>query len=285
MALLSMCCYDTGANQRAPLIRQTLDSLLRTVDFSKHRIIIVVNASTEESAAHIADFLKQVGKNGDAIWLPENVGTARGINKAWLTRQDGEHAIKMDDDVVIHSPGWVDEIEEAINRDPRIGIIGLKRKDLMEKPDAEEPRFRSTLELLPHQPGQRWIVVERVEHVMGTCQMFNAALLEKIGYFYQPRLYGFDDSLAAVRCRVAGFYNCFLPHYEIDHIDDGTTQYQEWKGKHAWEDMAEYNRLKDGYVSGRIPIYYGPNGEQETTPAGPVEAAPIGWRTPNLTTR
>ena len=28
MALLSMCCYDTGANQRAPLIRQTLESLL-----------------------------------------------------------------------------------------------------------------------------------------------------------------------------------------------------------------------------------------------------------------
>lgn len=285
MALISMCVYDTGVNQRAPLVKRTLESLLRTVDFTRHRIILVVNASTEESAEHIADFLKQAGKKSDAIWLPENVGTARGINRAWITRQEGEHAVKMDDDVVIYSPGWVDEMEEAISRDPRIGIIGLKRKDLLETPDAEEPRFRSTLKRIPHHAGQRWIDVEIVEHVMGTCQMFNAALLEKIGFFYQPGLYGFDDSLAAVRCLVAGFYNCFIPHYEIDHIDDGQTPYQEWKGKHAWQDMAEYNRLKDGYLSGKIPIWYGPNGEQDAQPTAPAQAARIGWAIPNLSTR
>lgn len=283
MALISMCAYDTGANQRAPLIRQTLESLLRTVNFSRHRIIVVVNSSTEESAADICAFLEKAGKNADAIWLPENVGTARGINKAWLTRQEGEHAVKMDDDVVIHRAGWVDEMEEAIARDPRIGIIGLKRKDLMEKPDAQEQRFRSTLHMLPHENGQRWLIVEQVEHVMGTCQMFNAALLEKIGYFYQPRLYGFDDSLAAVRCRVAGFYNCFMPSYEIDHIDDGGTAYQDWKGKHAWEDMAEYNRLKEGYLTGRVPIWYGPNGEQDQQPATPAAPARIGWAMPGMT--
>ena len=284
MALIAMCIYDTGANQRAPLVKRTLDSLLKTVDFNRHRIVLVVNASTDESAAHIGDFLKQAGKNADVIWLPENVGTARGINRAWLTRQEGEHAVKMDDDVVIHSPGWVDEMEEAISRDSRIGIIGLKRKDLLETVDAEDQRFRSVLKRLPHQAGQRWIDIEIVEHVMGTCQMFNAALLEKIGYFYQPRLYGFDDSLAAVRCRVAGFYNCFLPHYEIDHIDDGQTPYQEWKGREAWQDMAEYNRLKDGYLNGSIPIWYGPNGEQDAPPVQ-AEAGRYGWTIPNLSTR
>jgi hypothetical protein len=85
--------------------------------------------------------------------------------------------------------------------------------------------------------------------------MFNSALLDKIGYLYQPRLYGFDDSLAAIRCQVAGFYSCFLPHIEIDHIDTGETAYQGWKQKHAGEDMAEYNRLKHGYMDGSINIY------------------------------
>lgn len=280
-----MCCYDTGANQRAPLIRQTLDSLLRTVDFSKHRIIIVVNASTEESAAHIADFLKQVGKNGDAIWLPENVGTARGINKAWLTRQEDENAIKMDDDVVIHQAGWVDEMEEAIQYDPEIGIIGLKRKDCWEKPWHPDEFYRSELKMFDLPAGHPWIIVEKVHHVMGTCQMYNSALLDKIGYLYQPGLYGWDDVLAASRSEAAGFYNCFLPHFRIDHIDHGTTPYQEWKGKSAWADRPDLDKLREDYRTGRVPIWYGPNGEQETAPAGPAEAAPIGWRTPNLTTR
>lgn len=281
MALLSMCIYDTGDNQRAPLVKRTLDSLLETVDFSRHRIVLVVNSSTEESVEYITQFLKRVGENAEVIWCQENVGTARGINKAWLQRKPGEHAVKMDDDVVIHSAGWVDEMEEAIQRDPSIGIIGLKRKDLAEKPDAAEPRFRSTLKMLPHENGQRWIVVEQVEHVIGTCQMFNAELLERIGYFYQPRLYGFDDSLAAVRCKVAGFYNCFLPHYEIDHIDEGTTGYQKEKEKSAMQDMAEYNRLKDGYLSGSIPIWYGPNGEQPQH----VTYNDFRWKIPNLETR
>jgi len=100
--------------------------------------------------------------------------------------------------------------------------------------------------------------VEYVNHVMGTCQMYSPELRAKIGYLYQPRLYGFDDSLAAIRCHVAGFKNAFLPHIEIDHIDPGGTAYQDWKHKVSGEDMAEYNRLKHGYQTGQIPIYYNP---------------------------
>lgn len=148
-------------------------------------------------------------------------------------------------------------MQEAIKRDPQIGIIGLKRKDLIESPWRND-QFKSEIRMLPHDPGQSWIIVEDVAHVMGSVQMYNPALLDEIGYLYQPRLYGFDDSLAAVRCRVAGFKNCFLPHINIDHIDPGDTPFQTWKHKVSGEDMPEYNRLKDGYQNGAIPIYYNP---------------------------
>jgi predicted RecA/RadA family phage recombinase len=62
----------------------------------------------------------------------------------------------------------------------------LKRKDCWEHPEHEQPDLRSTLFMLPHQSGERWIVGERVFHVMGTCQMYNSAFLDKIGYLYQP---------------------------------------------------------------------------------------------------
>ncbi len=215
------------------------------------------------------------------IWLPENIGTARAVNKGWKHRQPGEMCIKMDDDVVIHRAGWVDEMEEALQRDPKIGIIGLKRKDLWETPWHPDPTQRSAVMMLPHQAGQKWIIVEDVNHVMGTCQAYSPALLEKIGYLYQPRLYGFDDSLAAIRCKVAGFRSCFLHGYEIDHIDPGGDAYTQEKRDLAGQDSAEFHRIKAGYLNGTIGIYYDADGNNPTT----VEQPGYKWTLPNLQTR
>jgi GT2 family glycosyltransferase len=250
MALIAMCCFDTDENNRTQYTKRTLQSLMQTVNMARHRIIVVDNASCEATKRVLRDFDPYI----KVITLGQNLGTAKGINMAWLEREPGEHAIKMDNDVVIHSTGWVEEMEEAIMLDSKIGIVGLKRKDCWEKPTHENPHYKSTLELLGG-VNHKWIPIEKVNHVMGTCQMFNSALLDKIGYLYQPRLYGFDDSLAAIRCQVAGFYSCFIPHIEIDHIDTGETPYQGWKEKHSGEDMVAFNQIKNAYLNGTKPIY------------------------------
>ena len=253
MALIAMAVFDTDENGRTDYTARTLKSLLDTVNLDRHRVVIVDNASCADTK-RILDLFS--GYHGfTVITLPENVGTAKAVNKAWQLRKDGENCVKMDNDVVIYSKGWVDEMEEALARDPHMGIVGLKRKDCWENPNHPDPFYRSELVMLPHANGEPWRVVERVNHVMGTCQMFSSALLDKIGYLYQPRLYGFDDALAAIRCYVAGFYSCFLPHIEIDHIDTGETSYQGWKERHAGEDMVTYNRLKHDYVNGLRPIF------------------------------
>jgi GT2 family glycosyltransferase len=267
MALIAMAVFDTPENGRGDLTRRTLESLAETVDFSQHKLFIVVNGATEITAAAILDIGRFAGDSLGVIHNDTNIGTARAINKAWAQRQPGDVCIKMDNDVVIHKSGWVDDLEEALERDPKIGIIGLKRKDLWETPFHPEPQHRSTLRMLPHQAGERWVIVEHVVHVMGTCQAYNPSLLDKIGYLYQPGLYGFDDSLAAVRCQVAGFTNCFLHGIEIDHIDPGGTDFTQWKRDKAAKDMEEYHRIKAGYLNGTISIRYDAQGNNEPAPA------------------
>ncbi len=269
-----MATYCTPTNGRAPLLKRTLDSLLETVDFTKHRMFIIVNQATEESTEHLLAFQKALpfpDSLESIIWLPENIGTARAINKAWALRLPGEHAIKMDDDVVIRRPGWVEEMEESIERANRIGIIGLKRKDLMESPNrpSGDP-YRSMLAEVPHTAGQKNLYIEVVEHVMGTCQMYNAALLDKIGYLYQPGLYGYDDSLAATRCKVAGFMSCFLCGVEIDHIDPGSDEknpgmaaYTKEKSEYVGTGTMpneEYHRIRDAIENGRMGVYFDADG-------------------------
>jgi GT2 family glycosyltransferase len=259
-----MAVYDTEENKRSWMTKATIESLYNTVDFSKHRLVIVDNASCQETQ----DYYKNVDSFMSSMSAPsftlikneENIGTARAINKAWLLRKPGEHAVKMDNDCVIHNPGWADEMEEVFRRDPKIGICGLKRKDLEESPWNKNPWYTSSLEMLPHNPGESWVVVEVVHHVMGTCQAYNSELLDKIGFLYQMGgLYGFDDSLAAVRASAIGYKNVFLPHIKIDHIDPGDTPYQDWKQKYSGTMIATFNRLKQEYKRGTRSVYYGPD--------------------------
>lgn len=253
-----MAVYDTAENGRTTMTRRTLESLLRTVNFERHELYVSDNGSVEETRDLYREFSERMPMR--VIFNGGNLGTAKAINRAWLYREKGQHAVKMDNDVTIEEPGWLDRLEECIARDPHIGIIGLKRQDLAETPHAPANSWNhSVLEMLPHEAGERWLVVERVHHVMGTCQLYNSTLLDKIGFLVQDGLYGFDDALAAVRCQVAGFYSCFYPHVHIDHIDPGTTPYQKWKEGYAGERMQRFSQLREQFHMGKRRIYCGPD--------------------------
>lgn len=257
MSLISMAVHDTVENGRTAFTRRTLESLSDTVDFTKHRLFIVDNGSCEETKTLINSHC--FGLKPAKEFIQTNIGTAEALNRAWLHRLPGEHCIKIDNDVVIHQAGWVEQMEEAIARDPRIGQVGLKRKDCIESPHRDiNDWYHSELIMLPHITGQRWIVAEKANHIMGTCVMHSSSLLDKVGYLKQPGLYGFDDCFMSLRSQLAGFYNVFLPHIEIDHIDPGGTEYQKWKEQSAGRDMEQYNRDVQRYKSGELSLYYNP---------------------------
>lgn len=256
-----MAVWDTFENMRTEMTLRTLQSLAKTVDWRRHRLFVSDNGSCENTQVlyrSCKDLLPfTLIQNG------ENLGTARAVNRGWSYRQPGEHAVKMDNDVVINHIGWADEIEDALNRDPTIGICGLKRKDLEERPDHPVAHYRSFLRMLMHEPGQRWIVVEEVNHVLGTCQAYSSALLDKIGYLYQGDWkYGFDDALASLRSSVAGFKNVFLPDIDIDHIDPGGTDYTQQKLIDAGATMDKYAHVVLEYRTGVRPVFY--NGGEDS---------------------
>ena len=265
MALIALAVHDTSENQRTKYTIETLKSLAETVDWTKHRLFIIDNGScqdTKDILNHPLLWRSYTNSEGNKFYRPTiitnetNRGTANAINQAWKFRQPGEHLIKMDNDVVIHSSKWVEEMEQAIARDPGIGQVGLKRKDCGESPSRTD-HLRSYLQMLPHKNGEPWIVVEAVQHVMGTCVMHNSALIDKIGGLYQMEgVYGFDDCLMSLRSSIAGFKNVFLPHIHIDHIDVGGDAYCEWKHRYAGEMTGKFNDTQKKMLSGEISIKF-----------------------------
>ena len=252
-AMIAMAVYDTEENQRTKYTKQTIDSLLETVDFKKHKLYLVNNNSCEETRK-ILDSYCWVNTllNIYVIDNADNIGTARAINRAWALKQPGEVLIKMDNDVVINNYGWVEDMETAM-RLGGYGIVGLKRKDLMQHPNAKD-NWKTQLKMLPHEKGEPWVLVEESEDIMGTVQMFNPTLINKMGGLMQAGVYGFDDTLACIRAKLLGYKLAFLPHIDIDHIDVGGDAYTEWKRKYAGEKMKEFYAIKEGLINGTIPI-------------------------------
>lgn len=254
--MIAMAVYCTEENKKDECLPRVLKALDATVDMAKHRTFLCVNEATPKARGIILDFQMNY-PNVQIITSNFNIGTAKAINLAWALRYGGENCIKMDDDILIHADGWVDEMDAAVAADPLIGQVGLKRKDCWEWPGHEEADFRSTLSMLPPTPGHPWLIVERVKHVIGSCVMHSAALLDKVGYLYQPSLYGYDDVIMSHRAHLAGFYSCFIPHVNIDHIDEGKTPYQGWKEKHSGEQTQKVIALVKEMYNGTKPIYYG----------------------------
>ncbi len=258
-SIIAIACHDTVDNGRTKYTVETLSSLYGQVDWSKHRLIVIDNGSCEETK----DFLKEYesdwfGENEPLIiTLPENIGTARAINKAIEHRRKDDYFIKMDNDCVVHQSGWVGELEEAMRREPKLGILGLKRRDLRQTPYDPDINFRSEIIQLQHEVGQRWIHIEKTNDIMGTCTMLSPALLDTIGYYFQGygNCYGFDDNLISLRSLLAGFYNAFLCGIDISHIDVGDNPYVQVKQKQAAKYWGEYQQLHIDYCEGKRPIY------------------------------
>lgn len=259
--LISMAVWDTEENGRTGMTRKTLESLAKTVNWDRHRLFITDNGSCDDTIRLFHNSWVSEMLPFEMTRLEKNIGTARAINKGWEWRMPGEHCVKMDNDVVFHQPDWADWMEDVFERDPTIGICGLKRKDLDESPFAEGD-MKSSVRMLPHEKGQRWLVVEDVNHVIGTCQAYSSALLDKIGYLTQPSRYGFDDSLSAVRCRLAGFKSVFLHGFEIDHIDPGGDEYCNWKRAHAAKFFSMYESKAMVYETGLLDLWCGPDGDR-----------------------
>lgn len=253
MTLIAMAVHDTEENQRAKYTKQTLESLIETVDLNKHKLYLINNNSCKETQDLLNKYCWiNTLLNIYVIDNTENLGTAKAINQAWYLSDKGETLVKMDNDVVINNYGWVEDMETAM-RLGGYGIVGLKRKDLMQHPNAKD-NWKTQLKMLPHQKGEPWIVVEESEDIIGTVQMFNPSLINKMGGLMQAGVYGFDDTLACIRAKLLGYKLAFLPHIDIDHIDVGGDAYTEWKRKYAADKTKEFYEIKQGLINGSIPI-------------------------------
>ena len=244
MSLICQCVFATKDNKKLPIVKECLASLMATVNLKKHRWIIVNNSCTRETEQYL-DNLPTDGLNVTILHLKENIGTARGINKGLYSREPGEVCIKTDDDVAWSISGWVEQLEKYCKGN--IGILGLKRDDIWQRPDHENFNYRTKMQ------GK----LEICPDIMGTCTAYNPLMMDKVGGLIQcSEKYGYDDSIYSCRSIAAGFSNAFLPHIKITNLDKGGTEYTEWKKREAGLRLTEAGEYMEMIKNGTIDYFY-----------------------------
>ncbi len=259
MALIGIATYCTDANKRVQLLEKTLHSIINTVDFSRHRLIVADNGSCYD-AKKVLKYYQQLIPNMKVITFSENQGTAIAINACWKERREHENCAKVDDDILFNNVGWLDILEDIVNTYPLVGQAACKRRDCAESPNNTHPFYQSELIMLPHESGQKWYACERVSHTMGSALLHSYRLIDKIGGLFQIQgnKYGFDDSAMSARSYMAGFMSVFVCNIDIEHCDvDGDDGgYTEWKHQNASEKMAAYSELIEEYKTGKRELYH-----------------------------
>lgn len=257
MSKILICCavFDTDSNKRTAYTIATFLSLIKTINKETTEIVFIDNASCDKTKK----FLKSI-EHYEGIHVltnDKNVGTAEAINLGIHKYASKDtYCIKMDNDVTVVEYGWADKLARVIEKDPSIGVLGLKRRDLPNQPDSKE--YPTKLEFIHHEIGDIWDVVEICEDIIGTVHMYNPKLLENVGYLWQPSQYGWDDCLMCLRSSLYGFRNAFYPSIEIDHIDTTPNPYWEYKRKITHMYWNKFEEAKEEFINGKRPLYYSP---------------------------
>ncbi len=187
------------------LTKQCLMSLDKYTDYSNLEIIVVDNASADDSPAYLSEWAKQ-GDNRILILNPDNKGFAAGNNQG-LVVATGEYLVLLNNDTHV-TPGWVTSLVKHMQRDETIGLlgpvtgnIGNEAKIAIQYADMDEMLIESSKFTRRH-IGQ----LTPLRTAAFFCVMISRAAYEKVGLLDEAFGIGFfEDDDYCRRVEQAGF--------------------------------------------------------------------------------
>lgn len=97
---------------------QCLRSLMQEIDFSEHEVIVVNNAScdeTEQVLSYLCDVVRVINNE-------ENLGFVDACNQGAAVAK-GKHLVFLNNDTVV-LPGWLKHLLDTIDNDRSVGAVG-----------------------------------------------------------------------------------------------------------------------------------------------------------------
>jgi GT2 family glycosyltransferase len=207
---------------KAEFTFQCLRSLARELDADDAEIIIVNNASTDETAELLARF----GETLRVVSNNENRGFVDACNQGAQAAR-GQYLVFLNNDAVV-LPGWLDELIQTVEADESIGAVGsifLYPDGRIQEAGAiiwrDGAAFHHGWGGSPDDP--RYAFARDVDYCSGASLLIRRDLFERLGGFdrrYAPAYY--EDADLCFGVRASGFRVRYQPLSRVLHYEGAT---------------------------------------------------------------
>lgn len=198
-------------------------SSLREQTFSDFRIVVVDNASTDDSI----DFIERNYKEVETVKLDDNYGFSRAANEGLLRTKDCDYVVLLNADTKAE-PAFIEELVKAIEKDDKIFSVASKMLQL-DKPDVYDGAGDLYCCLgWAYALGKDSKVgkYEKEANVFSACAgacIYRRKLFEQIGYFDEFHFMYLEDVDIGYRARIMGYINRYTPKAVVYHAGSGIT--------------------------------------------------------------
>lgn len=190
---------------------KTLRSLVPNLPRCDADIVAVDNGSTDGATAILEQWESWGRITVES--LEDNIGCPRALNLAIERhRRPGQPVVKVDNDVLIKTPWWIESISDLVKdltkQGRKVAMIGAWYDGVTAGRVA----------------GHEWYLSQRLWNariVIGHCVWHTGAFMDAVGYFDvldDDHLYGFEDLLMSVKVRVMGWESYIWEGWRIENI-------------------------------------------------------------------
>jgi O-antigen biosynthesis protein len=207
---------------KAEFTFQCLRSLVREVDFDETEVIVIDNASTDETPELLAHFSRVVR----VIRNDENRGFVDACNLG-AAESRGRYLVFLNNDTVV-LPGWLTALVETAERDQTAGAVG----SMFLYPDGRIQEAGAVVwsngEAFHYGWGRspedrRFTFAREVDYCSGASLLVRRELFERLGGFdrrYAPAYY--EDTDLCMGVRSLGYCVVYQPHSRLYHFEGAT---------------------------------------------------------------
>jgi len=225
----------------ASYIRPCLDSLLGSTSWPNYEVVLVDNASSDESVAVLKEYAQRDSRL--RVFLQDkNLGFAGGNNCA-AREANGEYLIFLNIDTMVTS-GWIGRLIRHFERDPSVGLL-CPVTNFAGNEVKINVNYTSRREM---DQFARYLAAERAGENIEIpvaplyCAMMSHSLWNRIGGMDTRYEIGmFEDDDLSLRVREAGLKICAAEDCFIHHFGQGA--FSKLDGE-AYNRIFEANRRK-----------------------------------------
>jgi hypothetical protein len=207
------------------LLQKCLDSVYSTINNLAFEIIVIDNASTDDSIALLEERYPQVIK----IYNQRNAGFG-GANNQGFSIMKGKYALLLNTDAVLTSQA-VNKLWSFSETHPQAAIVcgqllnadGSKQNSVAAFPSLLTLAVNDSLleYLFPKNfPGKRYAHKEplEVDSAVGACMMIRKQALDDVGFFDERYFFFFEETDLAYALRIAGWKVYQVPDALVYHM-------------------------------------------------------------------